>query len=60
MTRQQRNWRIRLAFEPNRFSCEQLERVYQQLKPADTRTTSGSSHTKPASTKRRAAKRGGQ
>jgi hypothetical protein len=60
MTRQPRNWRIRLAFEPNRFSCEQLERVYEQLKPTDTRVTSESSQPKPAVTKRRAAKRGEQ
>jgi len=58
MTRQPRNWRIRLAFEPNRFSCEQLERVYEHLKPTQTRATSESSPPQPAVTKRRAAKRG--
>lgn len=58
MTRQSRNWRVRLAFEPNRFSCEQLERAYEQLKPVDPRTTTKSSQTKPEVTKRRAAKRG--
>jgi hypothetical protein len=60
MTRQTSNWRIRLAFEPNRFSSEQLERVYEQLKPTEMRATSESSHTKRAETKRRAAKRGDQ
>lgn len=60
MTRQARHWRIRLAFEPNRFSCEQLERVYEQLKPTEMRTTSESSHPTPVATKRRTAKRGGQ
>lgn len=58
MTRQPRNWRIRVAFEPNRFSCEQLERVYEQLKPTEMRATSESIHSKRKATKRRAAKRG--
>jgi hypothetical protein len=43
MTRQPRSWRVRLAFEPNRFSSEQLERVYEQLKPAGARATSAPS-----------------
>lgn len=60
MTRQPRNWRIRLAFEPNRFSGEQLERIYEQLKPTEMRATSESSNTKRAATKRRASKRGDQ
>lgn len=60
MTRQRRNWRIRLAFEPNRFSGEQLERVYEQLNPTEMRTTSESSHAKRMATKRRATKRGDQ
>lgn len=60
MTRQPRNWRIRLAFEPNRLSGEQLERIYEQLKPTEMRATSKSSDTKRAATKRRAAKRGDQ
>ena len=57
MTRQPRNWRIRVAFEPNRFSCEQLERVYEQLKPMEMRATSESSHSNRAATKRRTAAR---
>ena len=60
MTRQPRNWRIRLAIEPNRFSCEQLERVYEQLKPTEMRSRSESSHSKHTAPKRRAAKRGDQ
>ncbi len=60
MTRQPRRWRVRLAFEPNRFSSEQLVRVYEQLKPTDARATSAPSLSKPAATKRTAAKRGGQ
>lgn len=58
MTRQTRTRRIRLAFEPNRFSCEQLERAYEQLKPVETRATTKSSQPNPEVTKRRAAKRG--
>ncbi len=30
--------RVRLAFEPNRFSSEQLVKVYEQLKPIESRT----------------------
>ncbi len=60
MTRQPRNWRVRLAFEPNRFSAEQLERVYEQLKPTGARTTSAPSRSQPAATNRANAKRGGR
>ncbi len=58
MTRQPRTWRIRLAFEPNRFSSNQLERAYEQLKPTETRATAESSEARAAATKRRATKRG--
>jgi hypothetical protein len=58
MTRQSRSWRVRLAFEPNRFSAEQLERVYEQLKPTGARTTSAPSISQPAATKRANTKRG--
>ena len=60
MTRQTRDLRIRLAFEPNRFSSEQLESVYQQLKPIDMRTTAVSLYTKRVATKPRVIKRGEQ
>jgi hypothetical protein len=30
--------RVRRAFEPNRFSSEQLVQVYEQLKPMEGRT----------------------
>lgn len=60
MTRPPRSWRVRLAFEPNRFSTEQVERVYEQLKPTGARTTSAPSLSQPAATKRAKAKRGGQ
>lgn len=29
--------RLRLAFEPNRFAAEQLVKVYEQLKPMESR-----------------------
>jgi hypothetical protein len=58
MTRQPRNWRIRLAFEPNRFAGEQLEKVYEQLRPTQARITSAPSV--PTAIKRRAARRGGR
>lgn len=58
MTRQPRNWRIRVAFEPNRFSYDQLERAYEQLKPTEMRATAESSQAQAAATKRRATKRG--
>ena len=58
MTKRHRAWRIRLAFEPNRFSCDQLVKVYEQLKPTDARGAPTGSSGKPATTKRSAAKRG--
>lgn len=58
MTREPRIWRIRLAFEPNLFSCEQLERVYEQLTPTGTRASSELPQPQPSVTKHRAAKRG--
>jgi hypothetical protein len=49
-----------VAFEPNRFSSEQLVKVYEQLKPTDARVTAAGSLTRPAKTKRSAAKGGAQ
>lgn len=60
MTRPPRHWRVRLAFEPNRFSSEQLVRIYEQLKPTDARAATATSPSKSAATKRAAAKRGGR
>lgn len=60
MSRKPRIWRIRLAFEPNRFSCEELKRVYQQLKPTETRTSSALSQSRSPVKKHRTAKRGEQ
>jgi len=34
MTRGRRkHWHVRLAFEPNRFAREQLQKTYEQLSP---------------------------
>ncbi|SIT38813.1 hypothetical protein BN2475_170074 [Paraburkholderia ribeironis] len=49
MTRGRRkHWRVRLAFEPNRYSNEQLEKTYEQLSPRDARSTRHLSDAKPA------------
>lgn len=51
---------IRLAFEPNRLAAEQLVKVYEGLKPLESRTTAAPTAHPPAGGKRFAAKRGGQ
>lgn len=49
MTRgRRRHWRVRLAFEPNRYSSEQLEKAYEQLSPIDARSTRRASDARPA------------
>jgi hypothetical protein len=49
MTRGRRkHWRVRLAFEPNRYSSEQLEKAYEQRSPIDARSTRRSSNARPA------------
>ncbi len=61
MTERRRIWRIRLAFEPNRFASEQLAKVYEQLKPTDSHAAPTESLRAPgAKTKRSATKRGGR
>lgn len=35
--------RIRRAFEPNRFAAEQLVKIYEELKPVESRTIPTSS-----------------
>ncbi|SIT45456.1 hypothetical protein BN2475_560011 [Paraburkholderia ribeironis] len=48
MTRGRRkHWRVRLAFEPNRYCSEQLEKAYEQLSPIDARSTRRSSNPRP-------------
>ena len=60
MSERHRTWRVRIAFEPNRFSSEQLAKVYAQLKPTDSRGAPTGPSRKPATTKRSAAKGGRQ
>jgi len=31
MTRGRKKWRVRLAFEPNRYAQEQLQKAYEQI-----------------------------
>lgn len=52
--------RLRLAFEPNRFAAEQLVKVYEELKPLESRTTAVPSSPKLTSGKHPSVKRGGQ
>jgi len=59
MTRGRRkNWRVRLAFEPNRYAGEQLQKAYEQLSPKDSRATAQSSAVRPEATRRATIKRG--
>ena len=56
MTQSQRTWRIRRAFEPNRFSCDELVKVYEQLNPMGSHRPSAQFLTEPAMQKRSSAK----
>ena len=60
MTERDRTWRIRVAFEANRFSSEQLIEIYEQLKPTQTRETAKETSHESATPKRSRAKRGEQ
>jgi hypothetical protein len=37
MSQPTRAWRVRVAFEPNRFAAEQLITAYEYLKPTTSR-----------------------
>jgi hypothetical protein len=50
--------RLRLAFEPNRFAAEQLVKVYEQLKPMESRKKPQRAEAK-ASGKQQSAAKGG-
>jgi hypothetical protein len=59
MTRGRRkHWHVRLAFEPNRFASEQLQKTYEQLRPIQARTTAQAPGAKHVSPKRTATTRG--
>jgi hypothetical protein len=60
MTERHCTLRVRVAFEPNRFSSDQLVKVYEQLKPTDSRGVVTGPSRKPATTKRSGAKGGRQ
>ena len=60
MAERDRTWRIRVAFEANRFSSERLIKIYEQLKPTQARKTAKEAAREPATTKRSGAKRGEQ
>jgi hypothetical protein len=51
--------RVRLAFEPNRFAAEQLAKVYEQLKPMESRKKPQRAVAK-ASGKQRTVPQGGR
>ncbi|SFA93549.1 hypothetical protein SAMN04515620_108148 [Collimonas sp. OK607] len=58
MTRRRKNWRVRLAFEPNRYAQEQLQKTYEQISPIEARATAQPSDTRPAAAKQATLKRG--
>lgn len=60
MTRGRKKWRVRLAFEPNRYAQEQLQKAYEQISPIEARATARPSTTRPAAARRATLKRGGR
>jgi len=37
MSKRHQSWRLRVTFEPSRFASEQLAKVYERLKPTESR-----------------------
>ncbi|WP_295438767.1 hypothetical protein [uncultured Thiodictyon sp.] len=58
MSQAPRSWRVRVAFEPNRFAAEQLITVYEQLKPTKSHRA-GSDVAAPPIAPQRATVMGG-
>ena len=58
MTRGRKKWRVRLAFEPNRYAQEQLQKAYEQISPIEARATAQPSTTRPAAPMQATIKRG--
>ena len=56
MSDRQHPWRIRVAFEPNRFGAEHLIRVYEQLEPVKSQPIEPQSSDKRVTRGRAAAK----
>ena len=44
MSKRRSDLKIRIKFEPNRFSPDYLTKVYEQLKPIDSRVISNELH----------------
>jgi hypothetical protein len=55
-----KHWPVRLAFEPNRYASEQVQKAYEQLSPTDGRTTARAPVTGSSATKHTTIKRGGR
>jgi hypothetical protein len=60
MSEQDRTWRLRVAFEPNRFAKERLAEVYARLKPPESRAVVSPPSGKIGTRIRRAVKGDGQ
>jgi hypothetical protein len=58
MTRGHRKWSMRLAFEPNRYAREQLQKAYEQISPIEAHATAQPSATRPAAARQTTIKRG--
>ncbi len=56
MSERQHQWRIRVAFEPNRYCAEHLVQVYERLKPVQSQGIAAEPSDKRAATKRTATK----
>ncbi len=47
MTQGRKKWRVGLAFEPNRYAQEQLQKAYEQISPIEARSTGQPSAVQP-------------
>lgn len=60
MSRGRKKWSVRLAFEPNRYAQEQLQKAYEQISPIEARATARPSAMLPTAARRATIKRGGR
>ena len=60
MSSRHHTWHLRVTFEPNRFSSEQLAKVYEQLKPTQSREVLAPSADRRKTKKRRTRIGGGK
>jgi hypothetical protein len=56
----QQPWRVRIEHEPNRFSSDCLERIYEQLHPTKSRKVTADKDSKQSETEPQKSKRGQQ